>query len=74
VGIWLVSFKAIKKKLKEYGKKKKKDMGLEFLEYGSSSNSELEEQVREREPNPIPNPQLEDKYVLPKLPKPPRSF
>jgi hypothetical protein len=28
-GIWLVSFKAVKKKLKEYGRKSKKDTGLD---------------------------------------------
>ena len=32
-GMWPVSFSAVKKKLKEYGKKKKKDTGLDFLEY-----------------------------------------
>jgi hypothetical protein len=41
-GIWPVSFKAVKKKLKEYGKKKKKDTGLEHLEFGSESDSESE--------------------------------
>src|SRR6516162_8552645 len=70
-GIWPVSFKAVKKKLKEYGKKKKRDTGLEFLEYSSSSGSELEEQAGEKEPNLVPDPRLEDKYILPKLPKPP---
>jgi hypothetical protein len=33
-GIWLVSFKAIKKKLKEYGKKTKKDISLHVLKFG----------------------------------------
>jgi hypothetical protein len=33
-GIWPVSFKAIKRKLKEYGKKTKKDTSLYLLEYG----------------------------------------
>jgi hypothetical protein len=37
-GIWPVSFKAVKKKLKEYGKKKKRDTGLEHLEFGSDSD------------------------------------
>ena len=32
-GIWLVSFKAIKRKLKEYRKKSKKDTGLHILEF-----------------------------------------
>jgi hypothetical protein len=38
-GMWPVRFSAVKKKLAEYGKKKKKDTGLEFLEYGSESES-----------------------------------
>jgi hypothetical protein len=40
-GIWPVRFKAVKRKLKKYGKKNK-DTGLDFLEYDSSSNSEEE--------------------------------
>ena len=43
-GIWPLSFKAVKKKLKEYGKKRKRDTGLEFLEYGSESESEPEQE------------------------------
>jgi hypothetical protein len=54
-GIWPLSFQAVKKKLKEYGKKRKRDTGLEFLEYGSESESELE---TERELNLVPDPQL----------------
>jgi hypothetical protein len=46
----------VKKKLKEYGKKKKRDTSLEFLEYSSSLGLELEEQTGEREPNLVPNP------------------
>jgi hypothetical protein len=64
----------VKKKLKEYSKKKKRDTSLEFLEYSSSLGLESEEQVGEREPNLVPNPRLEDEYMLPKLPKPPSSF
>jgi hypothetical protein len=72
-GIWLVSFKAVKKKLKEYGKKKKRDTGLEHLEFGSKSDSELEiEGPDEREP--MPAPKLEQEYHLPRLPKPPSSY
>jgi len=37
-----LSFKAIKKKLKEYGKKRKRDTGLEFLEYRLESELEPE--------------------------------
>src|SRR5271163_2108139 len=72
-GIWPVSFKAVKKKLKEYGKKKKRDTGLDHLEFRSESDSESEiEQPDEREPKPVP--ELEEEYQLPRLPKPPSSY
>ena len=51
VGIWLVSFKAVQKKLKEYRKKKKKDIGLEYLEFGSKLEVEEEEAKEEAEPS-----------------------
>ncbi len=75
-GIWPVSFKAVKKKLKEYGKKRKKDTGLEMLEYGSNDGSSSDEDIqpRSRELSPVPDPQLDEEYVLPKLPKPPSSY
>jgi hypothetical protein len=73
-GIWPVSFKAVKKKLKEYGKKKRKNTGLEFLEYGSSLDLDDETLLGDRQPNPIPDPRLEDEYILPKLPTPPSSY
>jgi hypothetical protein len=41
-GVWPVSFKAVQKKLKEYGKKRKRDIGLEYLEFGSESEAEAE--------------------------------
>lgn len=68
-----MSFKAVKKKLKEYGKKKKRDTGLAFLEYRSKLESESE---TERELDPVPDPQLEEEYQLPQLPqlKPPSSY
>ena len=40
-----MSFKAIKKKLKEYSKKSKKDTGLAFLKYGLESESESESEA-----------------------------
>jgi DDE superfamily endonuclease len=70
-GMWPVSFSAVKKKLKEYGKKKKKDTGLEFLEYGSESEPAVEgEEGREfeSEPEPDNDPQLMEEYPLPPLP------
>jgi hypothetical protein len=69
-GIWPLSWKAVKRKLKEYGKKKKRDTGLEFLEYGSDSSlSTLESEQLE----PQPDPQLEEEYQLPLL-KPLSSY
>jgi hypothetical protein len=62
-GMWPVSFKAVQKKLKEYGKKRKKDTGLEYLEF--SSESEAEEDAR-------PEPELGE-YELPSL-KAPSSY
>jgi hypothetical protein len=40
-----VSFKVVKKKLKEYGKKRKKDTGLEMLKYGSDDGSSSDEDI-----------------------------
>ena len=41
-GIWPVSFRAVKKKLKKYGKKSKKDTRLHVLEFRSASESDSE--------------------------------
>ena len=68
-GIWPVSFKAVKKKLKEYGKKSKKDTGLDVLEFGSESESELED----GEPEPLLDSTLTEEYQLPQF-KPPSSY
>ena len=44
----------MKKKLKEYGKKKKRDTGLEHLEFRSKLESKLEtEKSDKREPKPV---------------------
>ncbi|KAN0098739.1 hypothetical protein V8E51_014402 [Hyaloscypha variabilis] len=59
-GIWLVSFKAVKKKLKEYGKKRKKDTGLEMLEYGSNNGSSSDEDIQPRLKEPSPD-ELDEK-------------
>jgi hypothetical protein len=66
-----MSFKAVQKKLKEYGKKSKKDTGLDFIEY--RLELELESELDERERLPTPNPQLEEEYQLPQL-KPPTLY
>jgi hypothetical protein len=63
-----MSFKAVQKKLKEYGKKSKKDTGLDFLEYRLELESESE-----RERSLTPDSQLEEEYQLPQL-KPPTSY
>ena len=41
-----MSFKAIQKKLREYRKKKKKDTGLEYLEYRLESEAKEEAESR----------------------------
>jgi hypothetical protein len=73
-GVWPVSFKQVKRKLKEYGKKGRRDTGLHMLEMGSSSESEEELLARPRELSPVPTPELANEYILPKLPKPPSSY
>jgi hypothetical protein len=37
--MWPLSFTQIKCKIKEYGKKNKKDLGLEFLEFARDPDS-----------------------------------
>jgi hypothetical protein len=60
-GMWPMSFKQVKRKLKEYGRKSKKDTGLEFLEYsGSDSDSEKEDEL-------LPELQITEEYQLPLL-------
>ena len=59
-----MSFKAVQKKLKEYREKKKKDTGLEYLEFRSESETE-----EEAEPSLKPI----EEYQLPQL-KPPSSY
>ena len=70
-GIWPVSFKAVQRKLKEYGKKQRKDTGLEFLEFGSESDTEPDTELP---PLPALIYALEETYWLPTLPKPPSSY
>ena len=69
-GIWPVSFKVVQRKLKEYSKKQRKDTGLEFLEFGSESDTELD---IERPPLALIH-DLEEIYRLPTLPKPPSLY
>ena len=66
-GIWPISFKAVKRKLKEYGKKSKKDTGLYLLEIGSESESESESESDKAITTPIPDPMLIEEYQLPRL-------
>jgi hypothetical protein len=73
-GIWPVSFKAVRRKLKEYGKKQRKDTGLEFLEFGSESDTEPDTDTELPPPPPAPIHDLEETYRLPTLPKPPSSY
>jgi hypothetical protein len=69
-GIWPVSFKAVKRKLKEYGKKSKKDTGLHLLEFGSESESEAEDEAMIKS---VPDLMLTEEYQLPQL-KPASSY
>jgi hypothetical protein len=67
-GIWPVSFKAVKKKLKEYGRKSKKDTGLNLLEFGSESESESEAEAEdEAMVTLMPDLMLIEEYQLPRL-------
>jgi hypothetical protein len=65
-GIWPVSFKAVKRKLKEYGKKTRKDTGLHLLEYGLESESNDSEAV-DKVAKPVPDLTLIKEYQLPQL-------
>jgi hypothetical protein len=53
--------------LKEYGKKNKRDNGLEVLEYGSESDLSDKENEEVREVSTVPDPQLNQEYQLPQL-------
>jgi hypothetical protein len=48
-GIWPVSFKAVKRKLKEYRKKSRKDTSLEVLEFELELELELEVEDKEQD-------------------------
>jgi hypothetical protein len=69
-GIWPISFKAVRRKLKEYSKKQRKDTSLEFLEFSSKSDTKLDTEL----PPPAPIHDLEETYRLPTLPKPPSLY
>ena len=71
LGTWPVSFKQVKRKIKEYGRKNKNDTGLDFLEFKgdpNSSDSEAENGLLEEEP--VLDPQLQEEHQLPALPRP----
>ena len=58
-GMWPVSFKAVKRKLKEYSKKKRQDTSLDFLEYGSELSLGSDDSDNERRGlEPVLDPQL----------------
>jgi hypothetical protein len=68
--MWPLSFTQVKCKIKEYGKKNKKDLGLDFLEFIGEPDSEDSDDQEDNQPDPIPDPALEEEYHLPPLPKP----
>ncbi len=65
-----ISFKQIRRKLKEYSKKKRRDTSIDaYLEYSSLSDSLSDEE------EPAPTPELLKKeYQLPPLLKEPSSY
>lgn len=69
-GMWPMSFKMVKRKLKEYGKKTKQDVGIDSLEYGEVSESEDEGENADVEPTTLEgDPRLDvDEPLLPQLP------
>jgi hypothetical protein len=62
----------VQRKLKEYGKKQQKDTGLEFLEFGSESDTKPD--IELPPPPPALIHDLEETYRLPTLPKPPSLY
>jgi hypothetical protein len=60
--IWPVSFKAVQRKLKEYSKKQRKDTSLEFLEFGSESDTKLDTDTELPPPLPTLIHDLEETY------------
>jgi len=59
-----MSFKVVQRKLKEYGKKQRKDTSLEFLEFSSSSNTDSDTKLDIELPLPLHTPihDLEETY------------
>jgi DDE superfamily endonuclease len=73
-GMWPVSFKQVRRKIKVYGKKNKKDTGLDFLEYnGEPDPSDSDDHEEDDQSDLIPDPELEGDYQLPLL-LPPASY
>jgi hypothetical protein len=68
--MWPLSFTQVKRKIKEYRKKNKKDLGLDGLEFTGEPNSKDSNDYKDNQSNPIPDPALEVEYQLPPLPKP----
>jgi hypothetical protein len=67
----------MKKKIKEYKKKKKRDTSLEFLEFSSFSKSKKnnnKKSDKKQEPLLFIDPRLNDKFMLLILPKPPLLY
>jgi hypothetical protein len=64
----------VRRKLKEYSKKQRKDTGLEFLEFDSESDTEPDTDTELPPPPPAPIHDLEETYRLPTLPKPPSLY
>ena len=59
--MWPLSFKQVRKKVKEYGKKGAKDTGLAFLEFsGDPDSSDSEAETGDQIEEVIPEPKIEE--------------
>ena len=60
--MWPLSFTQVKRKIKEYGKKNRKDLGLDGLEFAGELDSKDSNDCKDNQSNPIPNPALKVEY------------
>jgi hypothetical protein len=65
-----LSFIQVKRKIKEYGKKNRKDLGLDGLKFIGEPDSKDSDDYKDNQSDPIPDPALKVEYQLPPLPKP----
>jgi hypothetical protein len=68
--MWLLSFTQVKRKIKEYRKKNRKNLGLDGLKFAGEPNSKDSNDCKDNQSNLILDPALKVEYQLPPLPKP----